>query len=266
MVRMNFKAKSLSLFACLAMGLLVGGCASGGGGFATTELSQKVGEEADKVMYKPIEYANASKPGSQIIVIPGQIKSANATFSQKVTENNIADFAEMELSNASFKILERSDLGPMLNEIALAVNMEDPDAMKKFRKGKFKSTKWFMKFDVIRAEPVANASKGFDGRFIGDIAGALIGGTSGRVTDATVSSVKSKEEAGVWIVGMRYKILDAETSEQVAQGYFEDKMEIGATMGAFMGFSSSEQKVITLDTLAQRLVQKCVQDIDKKHK
>jgi len=30
----------------------------------------------------------------------------------------------------------------------------------------------------------------------------------------------------VWLIGMRYKIMDANTTEQVAQGYKELKMEV----------------------------------------
>jgi hypothetical protein len=38
---------------------------------------------ADKAMYKPIEYTNAGKKGPVLVVIPGEIKSNNATFTQK---------------------------------------------------------------------------------------------------------------------------------------------------------------------------------------
>src|ERR1700755_2972357 len=78
--------------------------------------SQQTNEAADKALYKPIEYANANKQGPALVVIPGEIKSSNATFTQKFTANNIADFAEIELSKANFQVLERTDLGPLLNE------------------------------------------------------------------------------------------------------------------------------------------------------
>src|SRR5437899_5614881 len=69
--------------------------------------SQKANEAADRVVYKPVEYTNASKRGPALIVIPGEIKSNNATFLQKFTPNNIADFGEIELSSANFGVLER---------------------------------------------------------------------------------------------------------------------------------------------------------------
>ena len=65
---------------------------------------------------------------------------------------------------------------------------------------------------------------------------------------------------------MRYKILDATTTEQVAQGYTEEKMEIGAKSTSVGGISSSAAGGISLDTMVQRLIQKSVWDIDYKHK
>ena len=56
--------------------------------------------------------SNANKKGPALVVIPGEIKSNNATFLQKFTANNIADFGEIELSSANFQVLERSNLGP----------------------------------------------------------------------------------------------------------------------------------------------------------
>ena len=226
--------------------------------------SEKANVKADKAMYKPINYVNACKKGPTLVVLPGRIKSNNATFAQKMTSNNIADFGEMELSNANFGVLERSDLGPMLDEISLAVSMGDPDALKKFKRGKFKSTKWFVKFDILKAEKVAQASQGFDFSTISSIAGTLIGGTDGAVVSTAGGSVRTKDTAGVWIIGMRYKVLDASTSEQVTSGYFEDKMEVGAKSTSVLGISGSEAGFVTLDTMVQRLVQKAVADLDKK--
>ena len=38
---------------------------------------------ADKAMYKPVDYTNANKKGPAIVVIPGEVKSNNASFTQK---------------------------------------------------------------------------------------------------------------------------------------------------------------------------------------
>jgi len=241
---------------------------------AGSDSSKKANEMADKAMYKEIEYANAKKAGPALIVIPGEVKSNNANFMQKFGPNNIADFAELELSKANFKVLERSDLGPLLSEIQLAYTMGDPQAARKhMQKGKLKTTKWIVKFDILKAEQVAQAQEGFDGRaagrllgIFGAFSGSLGGAQAGAVGETVVGSVQTKESSGVWVIGMRYKIMDANTTEQVAQGYTEEKMEIGAKGNSVMGVSSSAQGGVSLDTMVQRLVQKNVWDIDNKHK
>ncbi len=78
--------------------------------------------------------------------------------------------------------------------------------------------------------------------------------------------MKTGDSTGIWVIGMRYKIMDAETTEQVAQGYTEEKMEVGATGTSVMGASSSQQGGVGLDTMVQRLVQKSVWEIDAKYK
>ena len=241
---------------------------------AGSETSQRANESADQAIYRPVEYVNASKKGPALIVIPGEIKSNNATFLQKFTSNNIADFAEVELSAANFQVLERSNLGPVLHEFELAYNLGDPQAARKFLgMGKLKSTKYVVKFDILKTEQVAAAQQGFDGRAIGNIAGALGafsgswgGARAGAVGQAAVGSVHTGESTGVWIIGMRYKIINAETTEQLATGYTEEKMEVGAKSTSVLGVSQSQQGGVSLDTMVQRLVQKSVWEIDSKYK
>ena len=241
---------------------------------AGSETSQRANASADQALYRPVEYVNRAKKGPAVIVIPGEIKSNNATFMQKFTANNIADFGELELSNANFPVLERSNLGPLLNEFQLAYNLGDPQAARKFLgMGKLKSTKYVVKFDILKAEQVAAAQQGFDGGAIGQIAGALGafsgswgGARAGAVGQAAVGSVHTGESSGVWIIGMRYKIINAETTEQVAQGYTEEKMEVGAKSSSVLGVSQSQQGGVSLDTMVQRLVQKSVWEIDSKYK
>ncbi len=233
----------------------------------STSTSQKANEAADRAVYKPVEYTNASKPGPALVVIPGEVKSNNATFVQKFGPNNIADFAEIELSNANFQVLERTNLGPLLNEFTLAYNLGDPDqARKMLGRGKLKTTKWVVKFDILKTEQVAAAQQGFDGRAIGNIIG-IFGGSRGAAAGGTaVGSVRTQDTSGVWIIGMRYKIMNAETTEQVAQGYTEEKMEVGTTSTSVLGVSAAQQGGVSLDTMVQRLIQKTVWEIDNKHK
>ncbi|HEX6793304.1 MAG TPA: hypothetical protein VF304_05575 [Casimicrobiaceae bacterium] len=241
---------------------------------AGSDTSQRANASADQAMYRPVEYVNKNKRGPALVVIPGEIKSNNATFLQKFTANNIADYGELELSNANFKVLERADLGPVLKEFELAYNLGDPqEARKLLGMGKLKSTKYVVKFDILKTEQVAAAQQGFDGRAIGNIAGALgafsgsLGGArAGAVGQAAVGSVHTGESTGVWVIGMRYKIINAETTEQVAQGYTEEKMEVGAKSTSVLGVSQSQQGGVSLDTMVQRLVQKSVWEIDSKYK
>ncbi len=213
---------------------------------------------------EPIIYENVSQLGPPLVVLPGHFKNTNATFSQKFTINNIADFAEIELSKANFKVLERADLGPYLEEVTLAANMGDATGLNRFRKGKFISTRWFVQFDILKAEPVAEAASGFDGKALGGIISAVAGDNlGGRVVGNVVSSVGASEEAKVWIVGLRYKIVDASTSTILGTHYIEEKMEVGGASATFLGISQSEKSGATLDSMVQRLVQKCVAQIDK---
>jgi hypothetical protein len=232
------------------------------GCITTDSASQKANLIADQKMVQTITYANAAEKGPMLVVLPGSIKSANATFSQKVTPNNVADFAELELAKANFRVLERSDLGPMLDEISLAANLGDNETLKKFRRGRFESTQWFVKFDILKAEQVAQASSGFSAAPLLAIGGALLGGREGFAVDRAGDSIRTENSAGVWIVGLRYKILDAATTEQVSCGYFEDKMEIGAKASAVLGFSQSQSELTTLDSMVHRLVQQAVMQID----
>jgi hypothetical protein len=241
---------------------------------AGKETSQKANQAADQAAYRPIEYVNARKKGPALVVIPGEIKSNHADFLRQFTPNNIADFGEIELSAANFQVLERSNLGPLMREFELAYNLGDPDAARKFlRMGKLKATKYVVKFDILKAEQIASAQQGFDGRALGNVAGALGafsgswgGARAGAVGSAALGSVQTGESTTVWLIGMRYKIVNAETTEQVAQGYTEEKMEVGATRQAVLGVHQSQQGGVGLDTMVQRLVQKSVWEIDSKYK
>jgi hypothetical protein len=200
-------------------------------------------------------------------VIPGDVKSSNASFMQKFGPNNIADFGELELSQANFPVLERANLGNLLNEISLAYNLGDAQqARKTMQIGKLKTTQWIVKFDILKAEQIAENKKGFDGRAIGGLMGMLGGNTGSYAAGQAVGSVQTQEATGVWLIGMRYKIMDANTTEQVAQGYKELKMEVGSNATSVMGISQGAKGGVGLDTMVQRLVQTAVWDIDSKYK
>ncbi len=233
---------------------------------AGTSTSEKANATADLAAYKEVDYVNKAKKGPALVVIPGDVKSNNATFAQKFGPNNIADFGELELSQANFSVLERSNLGSLLQEISLAYNLGDQEAARKTMQiGKLKTTQWVVKFDILKAEQIAENKKGFDGRAVGGLLG-LFGGVAGSAAGTVAGSVQTQDTTGVWLIGMRYKIMNANTTEQVAQGYKELKMEVGATQTSVMGVSEGAKGGVGLDTMVQRLVQTAVWEIDSKYK
>lgn len=235
---------------------------------AGSSTSDMANAAADSAAYKEVDYANKNKRGPALIVIPGEIKSNNSSFTQRFLPNNIADFAELELSQANFAVLERTNLGPLVNEISLAYNLGDPKAARKtMQMGKLKTTKWILKFDILKAEQIAENKKGFDGRAVGSLLSLFGGGSvAGAAAGTLAGSVQTGDNTGVWLIGMRYKIMDANTTEQVAQGYKDLKMEVGATSTSVMGVSDGAKGGVGLDTMVQRLVQTLVWDIDSKYK
>ena len=270
--------RSVIVIAAFAASLLSGAAALAQPSFgnpspnAGSSTSQKANAAADQAVYKEVEYANKAKQGPVLVVIPGDIKSNNAGFMQKFGPNNIADFGELELSQANFQVLERSNLGPLMNEISLAYNLGDADqARKSMSIGKLKTAKYVVKFDILKAEQVSENKQGFDGKaagsMISNFGGGLFGGGIGNlVAGQAVGTVKTNEASAVWLIGMRYKIMDATTTEQVAQGYKELKMEVGANSTSVMGISQQAKGGVGLDTMIQRLVQTSVWEIDNKYK
>ena len=105
-----------------------------------------------------------------------------------------------------------------------------------------------------------------DGQAIGNIVSIAGGSRGSAAAGVAVGSVKTEESTGVWIIGMRYKLINANTTEQVATGYTEEKMELGAKSTSVLGFKQGASGGLTLDTLVQRLVQKNVYEIDAKYK
>ena len=190
--------------------------------------SGKANEVATNTAKPVIEYVNASKDGARVLVTAGEIKSANSSFSQKVTSNAIADFGELELGRANFKITKNQS-----------------------------NAKFVIKFDILKAESLAKASEGFSGGAIG----GMFGGIGGRV----LSSVQTTDKSEVWNIAMRWQAIDP-SGDQLASGMVEDRMELGAKGTSVMGVSSGASGGATMDTMIQYLVQKAVAEIDKKMK
>src|SRR6266705_1131374 len=136
----------------------LGACATGGttasGPAPATSASSQANAVANTALYQSVSYANTATKGPAIVILPGEVKSNNATFTQRYAPTNIADYAE----------LERTNLSSVLREIELAYNMGDPaKAQELFKKGDMRNTRWIIRFDVLRAEKIAEVEKGFSG-------------------------------------------------------------------------------------------------------
>jgi len=190
--------------------------------------SDRANEVATHTQKPTIEYANAGQEGPRIVVAPGDIKSANASFTKKVTANAIADFGEVELSRANFKITKNQN-----------------------------NAKFVVKFDIVKAESLAKASEGFSGGNIGN----MFGGVGGRV----IKSAKSNDSSEVWNVSMRWQAIEP-SGDMAGTGIVEDRMELGSKASSVMGVSSKASGGATLDTMMHYLVQKAVAEMDAKLK
>jgi hypothetical protein len=241
---------------------------------SSTSVSRVANESVDRAAYQRISYSNASKPGAALVVLPGEVKVTDAALTQQVLPSSIADWAELELAQANFKVLERVALGSVLMEVDTATRLGDRTAMESVvRSGRLKGTRWLVKFDLLKAEPVATASRGVDGQPAAAVVGVLgqwstsmRGQRAAQVGQVAAGSVQSDRSAQVWLVGMRYRVIDAETAEQAGQGYVEERMESGAKGATVMGVSGSSQGGVGFDTMVQRLVQRAVWEIDARFK
>ncbi|BDI04845.1 hypothetical protein [Sphaerotilus microaerophilus] len=258
----------------LGFAALLVGCASsssqGSGVFGSnrpaTASGQNAAARAESSTYRPAEYVNAARKGPRVIVLPGEIKSAHTSF--RISPNNIADFGELELGRANFTVLERAALGSMVREMQTAYALgNEAQARRLFDRGQLQSTRWIVKFDVLKAEPVTESSSGFDGSTVGKVIDIVAGGSkAGQLGGVAADSTRTAEQAKAWLIGMRYKILDAATTEQVATGYFEERMSTSRQSSSFLGIKSGSADLVTLDTMVQYLVQKCVTEVDARHK
>lgn len=249
------------------------GCQTSGGRpgnpspVAGGSTSQQANQMADNAAYQAVNYRNASRKGPGVVILPGQIKSNNATFLQTISSNNVADFAELEMGRANFPVLERENLGSLTREVELAYNLGDAKAASRvFQRGSLKTTRFVLRFDILKAEKIGDAQKGFDGSAVGSLLSRFGRSEAAAVVGSTAGTVRTDEKSGIWLVGMRYKIMDAKTTEQIGTGYMEEKMEVGAGSTSVLGMKSSASGGVGLDTLVQRLVQKCVSEIDANNK
>jgi len=231
------------------------------------KASQTANEMADQVAYQPIEYVNAKTAGPAVVILPGSVKSGHILYRQKIGDGNIADFGEMEMEKAGFPILDRANLDAIVEEISLAAQMADPQALKLFRKGKFANARYLVRFDVIKADRLSQSRKSFDGALAGALVGGILAGVTdsaeiGTATGTAIASIKSDEETSVWGMGMRYTVIDAVTGVAVSTGEVDETVDVRRTLKGFLGSTEQKSNLLPLDAVTLRMVQQCVARID----
>ena len=182
-----------------------------------TGSSARANEAANTALYQSVSYSNAATKGPAVIILPGEVKSNNATFSQRYGPNNIADYAK----SSSRRRTSRSSIAPTWAVCSARSNWHTTWVIRRrhrpcSRRGSCKIRAGSSNL-TSSGEKVAEAGSGFAGGTLGGIASTIIGGRTGSVVGQGAGSVKTTEASGVWIVGMRYKIIDARTTQQVAQ-------------------------------------------------
>jgi len=213
------------------------------------------------------EYANASIRGPQLVVLPGEVKSTNAGFRAKIAPNAIADYAEHELHAANFGVLERSGLNqPAIRRMQIAANMGDVQTLAAMKPHYAATADFFVQLDILRAEPVAQAEEGFEGPRTSTIMDLLSKTPASSFLRLDAATVESKEASKVWLVGLRYRVIDLATGEQVHTNYFEEKLELGSKSVGVLVARKVQTSTVTMDDIVQLLVQRAVADLDAKGK
>ncbi len=247
---------------CLLLTLaLLAGCAK------NKEIAHQI---AAQNLYQDIAYENAAKPGPRVTVLPGEVASASYEFLAQVKPDGLREFAELELGKANFTVLDKNSLGDIYQEIALAANLGDGSVASPLSQHDATPPQWLVIFDVVDVKTQTTAFT-FTDKNAAAVAGALMGGmflgsAGAQLGSGLVGSINSAEEQRLWNITLKYRILDGGTGQPLLQGTFTEQATITRELKGFLGVDEAQAGGITLTTVAQRLVQKAVQEMDQKHK
>jgi|GEM_PF-3859088 len=247
---------------CLMLALCVlAGCAKN---------AQKAHEMAAANLYQEISYENAAQPGPSVMVLPGKISAASYEFLAKVKPDTLCEFAELELAKAGFTVREKSSLPDIYQEIALAANLGDGSIGQRFARIDAAPPHWLVIFDVTDVKAQTTAFT-FTDKNSAAMAGALMGGiflgaAGAQIGAGLTGSINSAEEQRRYDITLAYRILDGVSGQQQAQGNFTEQALISSELKGFLGVDAGQSGGITLGTIAHRLIQKAVQDMDSQHK
>ena len=102
--------------------------------------SQKANAAADQAIYQAVKYMNANKKGPALIVIPGEIKSNNATFLQKFTAEQHRRLRRARTVHRQFPGARALEPRPAAQRIRARLQPGRPGPARKFmRMGKLKT-------------------------------------------------------------------------------------------------------------------------------
>lgn len=240
---------------------LVAGCAK------NKEIAHQL---AAQNLYQDVTYEHASQPGPGVVVIPGTISCANYEFLSRVKPDNLREYGELELAKAGFTVRDKNSLGEIYREIALAANLGDGSVGRRFLERDAEPPRWLVIFDVTDVKTQTTAFT-FTDKNSAAVAGAMMGGmflgaAGAQIGAGLVGSINSAKEERRWDLTLRYRILDGGGGGQIAEGTFTEQAVISSELSGFLGIDSGQSGGLTLGTVARRLVQKAVQDMDAKHK
>ncbi len=240
---------------------LVAGCAK------NKELAH---EMAAQNLYQEVAYDNMAQPGPSVVVLPGRITSSSYEFLALVNPDSLREFGELELAKANFTVREKASLADIYQEIALAANLGDGSAARRFARLGITPPQWFVVFDVVDVK-TQTTDFSFTDKNAAAVAGALMGGlflgsAGAQMGAGLVGSVNAAKEQRRWDITLQYRILDGDSGQQIAQGSFTEQAVIKSELNGFLGIDAGQTGGITLSTAARRLIQNAVRDIDASHK
>jgi hypothetical protein len=219
---------------------------------------------ASQIMSKT-EYINKQIRGPRVIVLSGQVKNINTDILGRLNAADVVGYAETELTRANFGVLERGNaaVDKMLGEMETAFALGDPKAAGAvFKKGALSTSSLFIKFDIVKAEVIGQKTSGVSG----EKASGFLGGFLGSIAGAAAKMVKTEDKKVTWLVGLQYKILDGGTTEVKASDYIEVQAEVNTSEKSVGFMETSDMSIISINTIAQHLIQQAVLKIDSQYK
>ncbi|KHK02920.1 hypothetical protein [Desulfovibrio sp. TomC] len=231
---------------------------------------QTAHELAAPNLYKDAAYENASQSGPSVMVLPGRVACASYEFLAQVKPDNLREFGELELGKANFKVVDQNSMANIYQEIAVAANLGDGSVAKRFGKHKITPPQWLVIFDVTDVQSQTTAFSFTDknsANFAGALMGGMLGGSSGaQLGQGVIGSINSAKEQRQWNITLQYRILDGETGQQLQQGSLTEQASLNNELKGFLGVDAAQAGGLALSTVAQRLIQKAVAEIDKQYK